>query len=612
MPAGRFPQTWDLVTLFPALETAEFRAILDQFRAQLERLATEADQLPPLSSDRSVIGKWESFLQSAQTVDARATDLRAVVECHAAADAENKLYQQLEAELTALTPWRDRLTAAIDFGLKAVSADELTTTLGHSTLLTGLRDFLSIRKQMAALRLPREQDLLVNELAVDGIHGWSRLYDRLSGALRVAVVERGKTVEKSPGQVLFDAPQRSVRENNFYAADAAWSTLQDTCADALNHISGTRLTVYRRAGIRDHLEVPLRYNRMTRETLETMWGTIVEQRPILAKYLAKKAELLGLSRLAWYDLSAPLPVIPGAPSEDEIPYDQGCDWIIAAFQQFSPELGQFAKLALEQRWIEAENRSGKRQGGFCTTLPVARQSRIFMTYTNSADSLSTLAHELGHAYHSWVLRDQPWFLADYPMNLAETASTFAEAVLGEQRLQRAATDYQRLALLEGLLSDAVAFLMNIHARFVFEDAFYRQRPQGELTAEQLCHLMEQAQQSCYCQALASDGYNPRFWVSKLHFYMSTVPFYNFPYTFGYLLSMGLYAIGRQAGPEFPEAYRRLLLATGRMSAEEVVQSSFGFDLRQPDFWKQSLDLISQKVDEFVALADRVLVQTRRL
>src|SRR5262249_25594840 len=152
-----------------------------------------------------------------------------------------------------------------------------------------------------------------------------------------------------------------------------------------------------------------------------------------------------------------------AGSVDEISYDDACSQIIEAFHHFSPDFGDFARMALTDRWIEAENRPGKHQGGFCTGFPVAKQSRIFMTYTNSADSMSTLAHELGHAYHSWVLRDQPVFLQDYPMNLAETASTFAEAVLGEQRYRRARSDYERLQMLDGMLGDAVAFLMNIHA-----------------------------------------------------------------------------------------------------------------------------------------------------
>ena len=235
-----------------------------------------------------------------------------------------------------------------------------------------------------------------------------------------------------------------------------------------------------------------------------------------------------------------------------------------------------------------------------------------MTYTNSMDSLSTLAHEIGHAYHSWVLRDAPLFLGDYPMNLAETASTFAEAVLNAKLLTHVKTDYERLGMLDNLLTDAVGYLMNIHARFLFEEEFHRVRAQGELTAADLNGLMVTAQKQAYLDALADDGWNPRFWASKLHFYITGVPFYNFPYTFGYLLSLGLYAIARDAGPTFPEQYRRLLIATGCMDAEDAVQSTLGFDLREGSFWNRSLDLIASLVDEYQTIATRVLDKTGAL
>ncbi len=610
MSNSSFPLNWDLSPFFPAPATPAFPAALETFRQDLSAAASDSDALPAIAA--ATAATWQEFLRSFERLDAQFGDLRSFIGCWAAGDAENKTYQQYEAALSALSPLRERIQTNIDFALKSVDTDTLEAACANSPYLGQIRYYLTHRRRQAELRLPREQELLAADLGVDGIHAWGRLYDRVSGALKVQVVEKGKTITKSPGQVLFDSPQRAVRENNFFAVDAAWSSIEDTCADAINHIAGTRLTVYRRQGLQDHLVAPLRYNRMSRETLETMWDTITRSKHVLLDYLACKAKLLGQERLSWYDQSAPLPSIPGAAVDDKISYDQACEWIIDAFHDFSGELGDFARMSLTEHWIEAENRSGKRQGGFCTGFFAAKQSRIFMTYTESADSMSTLAHELGHAYHSWVLRDQPVFLADYPMNLAETASTFAEAVLAEQRFAHAKSDYERLSLLDGLLGDAVAFLMNIHARFLFEEAFHKERPSGELPASRLSDLMLSAQKTAYLDAFGSDGWNPRFWASKLHFYISELPFYNFPYTFGYLLSQGVYALGREAGPEFSDQYRKLLIATGCCDAEEAVQSTLGYDLRKPDFWQKSLDLISARVQQFTQLAEGVLAKTRGL
>ena len=361
------------------------------------------------------------------------------------------------------------------------------------------------------------------------------------------------------------------------------------------------MTLYKRLRNSGHLDAPLRYNRMTRATLDALWSAVSSRKRVLLKYLAKKAELLGLDRLTWFDVQAPLPQAAEA-GPQQLSYDDACDHVIETFGEFSGEFGQFAQAALDKRWIEVENRPGKRQGGFCTWFPTARESRIFMTYTNSPDSMSTLAHELGHAYHSHVLRDRPYFLQDYPMNLAETASTFAEAVLNEKRLAAARSRYEQLDLLDGMLADAVVYLMNIHCRYLFEDRFYAERAVAELSASRLSELMLSAQKDAFCDGLADDGWNPNFWISKLHFYMSSLPFYNFPYTFGYLLSLGVYALAGDMGSQFSERYRRLLRATGSRQTEDAVKETLGYDLTTPEFWNRSLDVVEKRVEQFLELA----------
>jgi len=598
--ATEFELTWDLDSLSPNPQTDEFTRILDKFRDALAALATASESLPAVDTADGHVAGWLEFLGEYARLDAQATDLNALVGCHAAADAENKRFQQLEAQLASFEPLRAQVATNVEFALRGVSDGDFDGFVDADAGLKEIGFFLAESRRRAQLRLPKEQELLAADLAVDGIHAWGRLYDRVSGELRVRVMERGEIVEKSPGQIQLDARERSVRENNFHAADKAWGEIADTCADALNHISGTRLTTYRRLGLQDHLDAPLRYSHMQRQTLDSMWSVISERKNVLLPYFERKAQLLGIERLSWFDLLAPLPG-PAGPQK-ELSYDEACRLIIDTFTRFSPDFGDFARHALEKRWIEAEDRGGKRQGGFCTGFPTKQQSRIFMTFTNTQDSMATLAHELGHAYHSHVLREQPLFLQDYPMNLAETASTFAEAVLAERRLDVLDSSQEQLPILDSMLSDAVAFLMNIHARFIFEDNFHCERHDGELSAERFSEIMLAAQKEAYLDALDENGWYPGFWISKLHFYISSLPFYNFPYTFGYLLSLGVYAASQNSGDEFPEQYRQLLIATGCQETEEAVQSTFGHDLSGPAFWSASLDVVEQRVERFLALS----------
>jgi pepF/M3 family oligoendopeptidase len=592
---------WDLDSLLPHPDTPAFAAILDRFRRSIGALAERSKQLPGVSSSSADVAEWVALLREFEQLESLAGDLISFIGCHAAADAANRRFRQFEASLAALEPLRERVSTNVEFALREAPDDRFAAFVECDEWLRRNEFFLVQRRRNAQIRLPKGEETLAADLGVDGVHAWGRLYDRLSGELRIKVMEKGEVVEKSPGQIRFDSPERSVRENNFHAADKAWKSIADSCADALNHIAGTRLTLCRRTKATDHLDLPLHRNRMRRETLSAMWSAVSTRKGVLLKYLAAKARLLGLEKLAWFDTQAPLPSGAGAGSKAEIGYADGADLVERSFTEFSPEMGEFARHALTSRWVEWENRSGKRQGGFCTGFPTKKESRVFMSYTNSHDNVSTLAHELGHAWHSWVLRDEPFFLQDYPMNLAETASTFAETLLAEQRLRETPSRDEKLAILDHMLSDAVAFLMNIHARFLFEDAFHKERLEGELTAGRLSELMLAAQKEAYLGGLADDGWYPDFWVSKLHFYISGLPFYNFPYAFGYLLSTGLYALGAQAGRDFPGQYRRLLVATGCMETEPAVQSTLGYDLTGPDFWNKSLDVVEHRVGRFLEL-----------
>lgn len=599
--AAQFALTWDLDSLYPHPEKDEFKTLFESFKTDLKQLADDSESLPAINPDGA--SAWADYLERIVDVFGRSSDLNAFIGCHAAADAENKLFQQMEASLAALGPLSNQVFTNVESPFRDLSDEQLEAFAAADERLVKVKFFLKECRTNAQLRLPKELEMLAAELGVDGIHAWGRMYDRLSGALRVELMEKGEIVRKSVGQVRVDLPDRKTRQNNFYAIEKAWKKEADNCADALNHIAGTRLAKYRRLGVEDHLTVPLTYNRMKRETLDSMWDVISKRKQTLLRYFERKAQLLGIERMAWYDQLAPIPQASEG-AGDSLKYDDACNIVIKTFHGFSDHLGDFAEKALREGWVEVENREGKRQGGFCTGLPTKKQSRIFMTYKESEDDMSTLAHELGHAYHSHVLRDQPFLLQDYPMNLAETASTFAEAILGAKQLEAAPTAARKLGILNNMLKDSVAFLMNIHARFIFENQFHVERASGELTADRLTEIMLHAQQEAYCDAF--DEWSNAFWISKLHFYITGLPFYNFPYTFGYLLSLGIYSTADEFGDEFPQKYRELLVATGCMNAEEAVQSTLGYDLSKPDFWNKSIDIIDGHVEEFLQVSEEFL------
>ena len=594
-----YPLNWNLSQFAPEqnLElTGEALAVL---KKELGEVGKEAQQLSQYTNNPD---EFTKILINIEKVICRLEDLYSVVICLCAEEAENTIYRQWEGELTGLMPAKEDFLTALETCLGRMD-DESFSSLCKANSEAGAREkFLILSRKSAKYRLEEEQEKLANELDVHALAAWERLYDYHSSRIRIKVIEKGEVVLKSPSQVSLNAADRSLRVNNFYAASKAWEEIAEPCALALNQISGARLTRYKRLNVVDHLDLPIHNNRLQRKTLETMWSTIVERKSSLGTYFKEKARLLGLEKLSWYDIDAPLPIKEKMPT---LSYADACEEIVACFHGFSGELGEFAEMSLRENWVEAENRAGKRQGGFCTGLPGFGVSRIFMTYLDNREGQSTLAHELGHAYHSYVMRDLPVLLQAYPMNLAETASTFAETVMNEYTLKHAETDAQKLLVLDRMLQDSVAFLMNIHCRFLFEDEFYRRRKGGELSAADLSDLMVHSQKEAYLNLLDEEGYNPTFWISKLHFYISEYPFYNFPYTFGYMLSQGLYRIGQENGSEFPQQLVSFLRKTGSEESEACVSLSFGKDLTQADFWNFVIDIIDTRIAEFCKLSGTI-------
>ncbi|MGP4118071.1 M3 family metallopeptidase, partial [Levilactobacillus zymae] len=142
--------------------------------------------------------------------------------------------------------------------------------------------------------------------------------------------------------------------------------------------------------------------------------------------------------------------------EHHFTFDEAAAFMIQHYGEFSPKMAALAQHAFEHRWIEAEDRAGKAPGGWMESAPETHESRIFMTFTGSPNDVSTLAHELGHAFHSSVMADLPNLRQDYAMNVAETASTFGELIVADANVQAAKTNAEKITLLNAKLDNPLA------------------------------------------------------------------------------------------------------------------------------------------------------------
>ncbi len=594
----KYQNTWDLEAIFAGgtrsedlqkkvksveVEVGEFKDLLDAWNPEdnsPEPLKALLDKLDSIEK-----GLIQGYAFVRMSLDANTKD-----------DYGPVVLGQIMMIKTALDNYQTVFTKKM-----VAVEDRLWADLLEDPTLKEVAFALNEARDQGKRLLSEEEEKIINELNRDGITGWSQIYDTVVSTMTIPFTGKdGTTVEYSVGQAMnrmYGDPDPEVRRQLFENWEKAWEKNAPIFADILNHLSGYRLTLQKLHNREHYLEEPLEINRMSKETLDAMWSAVAKSKEPFIRFLEQKAKVLGMDKLGWQDVDAPIAFGGVEPSRYD--YDEACDFVLQNFATFGPKLEAFARNALENRWVEAEDRPNKRPGGYCMGLPELKESRIFMTYTGSSSDVSTLAHELGHAFHSYVLKDAPFLNQNYAMNVAETASTFAELIVSDATVRAAKSREEKAILLNTKMENAIAMFMNIHARFLFETAFYDERVQGVVSTKRISELMENAQKEAYCDMLGS--YHPHFWCSKLHFYIAGVPFYNFPYTFGFLFSLGLYAEYLKNPEGFEDKYIALLQDTGKMKVEDLAAKHLGVDLTKEDFWLNGINLLEKDVEEFIEL-----------
>lgn len=569
--------TWDLETIFEGGPAGlAFRASLDDAAERTELLVDRADSLPPLPEG---LADWVSLIGELHEVGQTVRQLSLFTSALSSAHTDDRSVDHARARVLSVLNRVERAWLPVEHAVGRAEGAAWEALAGAPELAPDQPRFAHLRAHRH-LRLPLPEATLANELAEDGIHAWGRRYDHLSGELR-ATLPSGRSLGISRAFNLLAHADETVRAEALTALDAAWGEAAPECARVLSHIVGTRRRLNARRGGLDPVADSLERNRMDRESLEAMLEAARRARPLLVRYLGLKARALGKEALSYADLSAP--VGQTAP----VAWAHARDLVERHFGAYHPQLGAFAQRAFLERWIEAEDRDHKRPGAWCGRLAQPRgASRVFMTFGGTFRSTTTLAHELGHAFHNHVLREVHPARQRVPSTLAETASIFAESLLRDAALEAADTPAARLAMLDARLTAGASFLMNLPFRYELERELYGLRAKGMLDPEVLTGRCVALQERWYGGALSA--YFPHFWASKLHFYISHFAFYNYPYTFGYLFATLVYRRFRPLGPPGYERYCALLRETGHARAEPLAAEALGLDLHDPEAWWEGI------------------------
>lgn len=596
------PPRWDLSNVYPSLSSPEyardfekFNNLIDEEEALLREksagLDAKSDTSKLAAFARELVEKYNQLLVVSGT-------LRAYLESFISTDSYNKEALKKLSEYDQVRVKRDRVDVLL---LKWVGkvADRLPEMVKADPVLAAHKYFLDETVKQSKYLMSEAEEVLASELSLSGSNAWEKLQGTITSQLSVEFELDGK-VQNLPAPALINLrshPDAEVRRRGYEAENKMWESVKEPLAACMNGIKGEVNTLNRHRGRKDAVHSAIDFAHIDRETLEAMLSAMQDSFPMFHRYFKAKAKLLGKEKLAWWDLFAPVGKI-----KSSYTFEEAKEFVLKNFANFSPELESFARNAFDHNWIDAEQREGKRGGAFCMEVPGVGESRILSNFDGSLDQISTLAHELGHGFHNHcaIKAGKTEIQKFTPMTLAETASIMNETIVSSATLKETKNKQEELAILETQLNNDSQVIVDIFSRYLFEKEVFEKREKTELDADELCEIMLNAQKATYGDGLDERYLQKWMWTWKPHYYSAGLSFYNFPYAFGLLFGIGLYAIYQERGSAFVKDYMDLLASTGEASAADVA-SRFGIDIRSKTFWQNSIKIIEKRVERYCEL-----------
>lgn len=596
------PPRWDLTNVYLDLDSPELAKDIDWVKNQTQSLQTYyQDELLKLgleSSKETLNQAVSTMVDRVNELIEKASTIRAYLHSFISTDSFNQQAAQMSSQFDKVMVGIQNTMMMIQSWLGQLS-DVLpeVLALGNSA---GEHAFplLEMAEQSQYL-MSESEEILASELSLAGSRAWTKLQGTVTSQKTVDFELDGE-IQTLPMPALINLhahPDEDVRKRAYQAEMTAWKEVEEPLAAAMNGIKGWVNTLNEHRGRVDALHEPIDQARIDRETLEAMMDAMEDSFPTFRRYFKAKAARFGQEALPWWNVFAPVGKV-----EKEYTFEEASAFILTHFGRFSPELREFAKTAFDNRWIDAEQRPGKRGGAFCMSVPGVKESRILCNFDGSLDQVMTVAHELGHGYHSFNMfqAGKTPLQRDTPMTMAETASIMCETIMFNAIMETITDPQEELALLETALVGDSQVIVDIYSRFLFEQEVFNRREKSDLSAEELCAIMEDAQAKTYGDGLDANNRHKYMWTWKPHYYSAGLSFYNFPYAFGMLFGVGLYAIYQQRGEAFIPDYKALLSSTGEAPVAELA-ARFGIDVRSKKFWEDSLAVVAKRVDRYCEL-----------
>jgi oligoendopeptidase, pepF/M3 family len=580
---------WDLTVFYKDFDDPEFKNDLARLPKEIDAF-TAAIAAPAEDEVRKLV----SLVHQEEALSCLFERLSMMIELTLSVDANNKAANAALAPL--MRAYMDSSLAANAFSRYLASLDNLDAIIDADDELKARAFALREAAENAKHQLPEALEKPVLKMQLSGGEAFSQLRDKLDATLLVDY--DGKQIPLSAVRALAYDGDADTRRRAYEAELASYKKIELPMSFCLNNIKAEGETMAALKGYKGVLDMALAHSRMDEKTLEAMWTAIREALPEVREYFKAKGRLLGHENgLPFYDLFAPV-----GQSTRTYTVEEARALLLDLFGKFCPEMGEMMRTAFDEGWIDMFPREGKSGGAFCSGYYAKNISRVMTNFAGSASDVSTLAHELGHAFNNRMLHHKPIMMTETPMPLAETASTFNETLLISQLL-KTATPEEELTLLDSCLTEQTQTMVDIYSRFLFEQKVVAAQADHALDVDELKETMLWAQEQSYGDGLDPEYRHPYMWACKSHYYSTGVHFYNFPYAFGGLFARGLYARYEKEGEAFVPVYCDLLSRFGSDTIANVT-ASVGIDVTTPDFWREAVESVLVQVRRFVELADK--------
>lgn len=587
---------WDLERIYSSIDSQKFNSDFDKLSKHIASVSKWCDE--NFNNNDKSANKIEAFLK----LNNEYRNLYLKLYCYTylliSVDNEDDEAMNMINELDVKND--EFMNICVTFTKWLKDINNLEEIIESSKYLSEHKFYLNEIFLKSKYMLSKNEEQLINKMQRTGSRAWQRLYTETLSDINIKIKIDGKLKNMSFGELKNMGYQKdsNLRKLASKAEKKACKNISKTISSCINELSGEAITICDMKGYDSVLHKVLVDARMDYETLNTMIKVIEENLCIFHKYYKTKAKILGTgNKINFCDVYAPISTANG-----KISYKDSQNLIISSFKNFSDNLGDFAKKAFDEKWIDAEPSSKKSNYAISVDIFPIKESRIMTNFSGNYIDTSILAHEIGHAYHSYCLKAEELLNTDYPIPIAETASIFCETIINNELINNVEAE-DKITILERHISDVAYYIVEMYGRFLFECELFKKRKSRILSVEELNQIMGKSMEKVYGNTINKNTINEYAWVNNAGFYMAGSEFLNFPYTFGVLFSKGLYAEYLKNKKDFVRDYKKFLKLTSTNNIYDVAKF-MNIDIHSREFWEGAVKIIEIYIEEFIKEVDK--------